>query len=121
MIINFTNHTSTNWGAEQLTAAHRWGDIIDIPFPKVPASADENYIAMLADVYCKKILNMSPNAVLVQGEMSLSFAVIERLYHKGITVLCASSERICKSIVTEEGSTIRKSIFKFVGFRKYHI
>lgn len=119
MIVNFTNHLSSCWCKEQISAAAQWGDIVDLSFPDVPAAADENDIAKLADIYCAQILELAPDAVLVQGEMSLSFAVIERLCQNGITVLCAASERICEVTVSDDGSTVRRSIFKFVRFRKY--
>lgn len=119
MIVNFTNHPSARWCSEQISAAAKWGDIADLPFPDVPAAADENDIAELADIYCAQILRLAPDAVLVQGEMSLSFAVAERLCRNGITALCAASERICETTVADDGSTVRKSIFKFVRFRKY--
>lgn len=119
MIINFTNHPSSVWGREQLAAAALWGDIVDIPFPDVPAAADENDIRLLADSCCAKLCGLDPDAVLVQGEMSLSFAVAEQLCKNGITVLCAASERVCETSVNGDGSTVKRSIFKFVRFRRY--
>lgn len=119
MFINFTNHPSANWSAEQLAAAERYGEIVDLSFPDVQAKADESMIAKLADEKCSEICGHDPDAVLVQGEMTLTFAVVKRLLDKGITVLCAASERICETNVSEDGSTIRKSVFKFAGFRRY--
>ncbi len=42
--INLTNHPSTKWGADQLAAAKKYGNIVDIPFPAVDpeASSDTN-------------------------------------------------------------------------------
>lgn len=119
MIVNFTNHPSCCWCSEQISAAAEWGDIIDLSFPSVSAAADENDVAALADIYCTQICDLDSDAVLVQGEMSLSFAVAECLNRNGITVLCAASERICEVTVADDGSTVRRSIFKFVRFRKY--
>ncbi|MCM1167924.1 MAG: hypothetical protein NC401_18220 [Ruminococcus sp.] len=119
MIVNFTNHPSTDWSAEQTAAAKRWGTVVDLPFPAVSAVAGENDIAELAETYCARICGLIPDAVLVQGEMSLAFAVAERLRRSGIRTLCAASERVCETAVAEEGSTIRRSVFKFVRFREY--
>lgn len=119
MLVNFSNHGSDGWSAEQLAAAGQWGDIVDIAFPNVPADADERAILMLADEYCSKICSFAPNAVLVQGEMSLSFAVVTRLRSKGVVSLCASSERVCDVSIAEDGSTVRRSVFRFVRFREY--
>ncbi len=119
MIINFTNHPSVAWSDEQLAAAGRWGNIVDLRFPDVPAESDENDIAVLADTYYAKIRGLDPDAVLVQGEMSLSFSVALRLRQSGMTVLCAASERVCDTETANDGAVIRRSIFRFLRFREY--
>lgn len=119
MLVNFTNHPYADWSKEQLAAAERWGTVIDLPFPNVPATADENDISELADECCASVYELAPTAVLVQGEMSLMFAVVDRLLKSGITVLCAASERTCETTVADNGSTIRRSVFRFVRFRRY--
>ena len=75
MFINFSNHPSVRWSAEQTAAAIEFGDIVDVPFPDVPAGADTAAVSALADEYCARILDLRADVVLVQGEMSLSFAV----------------------------------------------
>ena len=35
MFINFSNHPSVRWSAEQTAAAIEFGDIVDVPFPDV--------------------------------------------------------------------------------------
>ena len=119
MLINFTNHPCSAWSEEQLAEAERWGNVIDLPFPNVPADIDEKSIAKLADDNTAEIRGYDPDAVLVQGEMSLAFAIIDRLLKNGITVLCAASERTCETTVADDGSTVRKSVFRFVRFRQY--
>lgn len=79
MFINFSNHPSAGWSAEQTAAAIEFGDIVDLPFPNVPAGADTAAVSELADEYCAKILPLRADVVLVQGEMSLLFAVAGRL------------------------------------------
>lgn len=120
MLVNFTNHPVSRWSGTQLAAAGSWGEIVDMRFPNVPAPADENDISTLADTCCAKIYELAPEAVLVQGEMSLTFAVVTRLLEKGITVLCAASEHVCETTAAA-GSTVRKSTFKFIRFRGYLI
>ena len=114
MFINFSNHPSARWSAEQTAAAMKFGDIADVPFPDVPAG-----VSALADEYCARILDLRADAVLVQGEMSLSFAVAGRLQRNGVAVLCACSERVCETSVLDDGSTERRSVFRFVRFRRY--
>ena len=54
-LINFTNHPSGAWSPEQLAAAARYGEIIDISFPAVDPNADEENVTeeeirMMVDV-----------------------------------------------------------------------
>jgi hypothetical protein len=117
--INFTNHPSNRWSAEQLAAAKEYGDVVDIPFPNILPTATEDHIAKLGDEYVKKILDLSPAAVMCQGEFTFSYYVISELLAKDINVLSACSERVVRE-VQETPDVMRKiSEFKFVRFRKY--
>ena len=119
MFINFSNHSCNTWSAEQLAAAEFYGEVLDLPFPDVPAEVDEAWINAAADALCREISERHPAAVMVQGEMSLAFAVASRLLKSGITAVCATSKRVCKTITNADGSVERQSVFRFVGFRKY--
>lgn len=119
MFVNFTNHPSARWSDAQRKAAMRWGEIADVPFPDIPAQADADEIRALADEYAAKIRGLSPSAVLVQGEMCFTFAMVERLRELGIPALCASGSRVCKTSFGENGVTVRTSTFEFVQFRNY--
>lgn len=121
MLLNFSNHQSADWSAEQTAAAAEFGTVADLQFPAVPASANTDAVSELADEYCARILASGAVAVLVQGEMSLAFAVAGRLQKRGIAVLCACSERVCDTVVRDDGSTERRSVFRFVRFRSYPI
>ncbi len=119
MLVNFSNHLSQSWSEEQLAAAAQFGEIVDIAFPNVPADADEAFVSALADKCCAEICALGADAAMVQGEMSLAFSVAARLSARGITPLCACSERNCETAQADDGSTVRRSVFKFVRFRKY--
>lgn len=41
MFINFTNHPSAQWSAEQKAAAQAYGEVIDLAFPAIDPAADE--------------------------------------------------------------------------------
>ena len=73
MLLNCSNHISKNWSEKQLKAASQWGEIIDYPFPQVPAIADEVYISKQADDIVKDIRSMQPSVVMCQGEFTLSY------------------------------------------------
>ena len=46
--VNYSNHPSSAWSSDQIAAAHKYGDIIDIPFPNVSASSGEEEILQTA-------------------------------------------------------------------------
>ncbi|GHV37276.1 hypothetical protein FACS1894187_13590 [Synergistales bacterium] len=121
MLINFTNHPSAKWTAEQLTAANVYGEIRDIPFPEVDPDGRETYISELADKYVAQIMAFDPNAVLCQGEMTLAFAVAARLVEFNVTTLAACSKREVSENIGANGETVKHAEFRFIRFRKYFI
>ena len=117
--INFTNHPSSHWSEEQMEAARQYGDIVDISFPVVDPAAGPEEIALMADASVEKILQFEKPTVLVQGEFTMTFAVVTRLKTKGIRVLAACSERDTEETTSEDGIAYRKSVFRFRRFREY--
>ena len=65
--VNYSNHPSSAWSSDQIAAAHKYGDIIDIPFPNVSASSGEEEILQTAKDGVERIMRYNPTAVLVQG------------------------------------------------------
>lgn len=119
MFLNISNHPSSNWSAEQIEAAWQLsGEIVDLPFPVVDPAGDETYIAELADDLCTKVIEIvnGQNAVVhLMGEMTLTFALVQRLSIQGITCVAATTQRE----IMEYPDGRKESIFKFVKFRKY--
>lgn len=118
MFVNFSNHPSAGWGVEQREAAEKSGAICDMPFPAVPPKATGTEIEEAAEKIAGEILSLNPDAVLCQGEFTLSYAVIRILRENNIKVVAACSERKSEDII-ENGSTVKKATFSFVGFREY--
>lgn len=114
MLINFTNHPSKNWSEKQIHKALEYGSIVDMPFPEVPAAADEREIAHLAAACAGKIIEKKPAAVLCQGEFTLAYQLITLLKAQGIPVLAACSERN----VHADGNK-KQVVFEFQKFRRY--
>lgn len=119
MLINLTNHPSTQWSERQLAATSVYGDIIDMPFPTIDEMADEAYIDALADEYLQKILASAKDkdvTVHLMGELTFTFALLKRLQEHGIPCVASTSKRIVK-----EESAGRKGevIFQFERFRRY--
>ncbi len=118
MFLNLSNHPSANWSAEQTEAARRLsGEIVDMPFPAVDPAGDEDYIASLANEYCARVLETAgtqPLIVHVMGEMTFTFALVQRLHTIGIPCVASTTER-----VIVEHDRVKTSVFKFIQFRKY--
>ena len=119
MFVNFTNHSSAGWSERQIKEAEKYGRIFDRPFPNISPDWDENDIERSAQSAAEEIASMRPSAVLCQGEMSFSFRVTALLKERGITVLCAASERVTDTQTMPDGRTVRRSVFEFVRFRRY--
>lgn len=116
--INFSNHPSKNWSEKQLTEANKYGEIIDIAFPNIDPSIDDNAVKIIMDEYIRQILSFNPKAVMCQGEMTAAFYTASVLLKKGIKTVAACSER---RVIEENKEGInRKTVeFVFTGFRDY--
>ena len=81
-------------------------------------------VGQLAETEVRKLLKMlqesedGQNAVMCQGEFSLSYAVIAGLQKAGVRVVSAVSER--KTVVKiQDGASVKTSVFRFAGYREY--
>ncbi len=120
VFINYTNHPSSFWSKEQLQAAEKYGDVIDITFPAVSPQANEMEIHDLITEQIEKLLTFNPAAVLCQGEFTLAFGIVSGLKKKGIKVLAAcSSRQVLESIDAIDDQKQKMISFKFVRFREY--
>ena len=120
MLINLSNHPSQSWSGKQFSAAHElYGEITDMPFPAVSAGLCYDEVQTVADELIKKILSIKPDAVMCQGEFTLTYAVVSRLKQRGITVISACSERVAEEKLLPDGRSEKVMIFDFVQFREY--
>lgn len=119
MLVNFTNHPSAQWGEAQLTAARRWGAVVDLPFPEVDPAADEASLDAIAGLYAGRILAMAPDAVLCQGECTLAYRITRRLLEQGVPVVAACTRRRSVEQPQPDGTTLKRSVFAFTRFRQY--
>ena len=116
MFINLSNHPSSGWSLEQLKAAKKYGEVIDLAFPNIEPSFTSKDVNELADVTAEGILEIDAHAVVhIMGEMTYTYAVVSRLKSKGITCLASTTER--NTIMMPNGTKV--SDFKFVQFREY--
>ena len=57
--------------------------------------------------------------MLCQGECTFVYRVVQRLEAAGIPTLAACSRRKSQETTYPDGSTLKRSIFVFAGFRRY--
>jgi len=120
MLINLSNHPSTQWTDEQLSAGHQYGNILDIDFPVVDPAGDAEYIKQLARECAESVKSIlqgsydSENAVHVMGEPTLVYHIVILLKQQGITCLASTTSR---ESVEDKG--IKTSKFSFAQFRNY--
>ena len=120
MFINLSNHPSDLWTDNQLNKARQFGDIVDLPFPQIPASADEEFIHHLVLNYVEDIkrqFNPTTDVLHIMGEMCFSFSLIKELSTIGFTCVASTTERIVK----DNGNGHKDVFFNFVKFRKYNL
>lgn len=117
--VNCSNHPSSVWPQAQTVAAESYGEIVDIPFPKVDCNLSDGEIENLADKVTEEILKQKPRAVMCMGEFVVCFRIVQKLKAKGILVLASCSERKSVEHINEDGTVRKESVFAFMGFREY--
>lgn len=117
MFINLTNHPSDKWSEEQLEAARRYGEIVDLSFPIIEPTYSKDDIMLLVRECTETIMGIKEGVTVVHvmGEMTFTYNLINALKDAGITCLASTTER--NTIMTPDGKKI--SEFKFVQFREY--
>lgn len=117
MLINFSNHPSAQWGAEQMEAARAYGEVEDVSFPVVAPEMSAAEVNKLADEYADMLLKLYGSSVTIHlmGEMTFTFMVVTRLKACGVKCIASTTER--KTTYNSEG--IKLSEFSFVKFREY--
>lgn len=119
MLINCTNHPYEIWNTAQREAAKKYGKVTDLPFPSVDPYADTEVLRKTAAEYVEKIEKMQPEAVLVAGEFTFTFMLVDKLLKDGITVLSTCSKRITKEEKKSDGTNEKMTVFVFECFRPY--
>lgn len=119
--VNFSNHNSSKWAPSQVEAAEKYGDIVDVPFPAVNPSATKEDIQTLAEKSVSEILAQHPSIVMVQGESTLVYAVVNKLQSKGIPCCAACTRRRSEEELQQLSAAglTREGMFAFMGFREY--
>lgn len=116
MLLNLSNHPSTNWPETQRSSAiDQFEGIQDLPFPQIPPEASSDDICKLVEAYVSKVRESDANVVHVMGEMTFTCALVNALQAIGIPCIASTTRRQ----VLEEDDGKKTSIFEFVQFRSY--
>ena len=115
VLVNISNHGWNDWSEEQKAAALRLvGRVEDVPFPQV----DPEWTLARIQSEAEKLADALPaetTHALVQGEFTLTMALVKRLQQRGIRCLAATTARRVEK--TDDGRELRE--FRFVRFRDY--
>ena len=104
MFVNCTNHPYDMWGDAQRSAAEKYGEVVDLPFPSVDPLLGTDYIRRLVDDYARRIEALHAQAVLVAGEFSFMFMLVDKLLSDGEHVVCACSRRKTTEVRRPDGT-----------------
>ena len=120
MLLNLSNHPSTNWHADQLDKAiQTYSRIEDIAFPHIKPEENTEGVQTLAKAYAATIINQQSTignlTVHLMGEMTFVVALVGLLQAAGIEVVCSTTERI----VLAEINGKKTMQFRFVRFRAF--
>lgn len=120
MLINISNHPSSEWGEKQKSAAlAMWGGVIDIELPQIDPnlSCEEVIQKASSDVhhYMEIAAECGSNSVFhIMGESVYCYHTIRLIKEAGYTVVASATER-----VVEYKDDAKISHFSFVRFRAY--
>jgi hypothetical protein len=122
MLINFTNHPSKDWTEKQmLDSIQHFDKIYDLPFPKIELDFKMQELTELVNKYADIICNLSARnasenfAVLIMGEQTFTYGVVNALQDKNITCVATISPRQVKQLENNK----KLSEFDFYGYREY--
>ena len=121
VFINLSNHPSSQWSAEQLAAARKLGEVMDIPFPQIDPQAPAEEIQRHAKSVFSQICALEKPVVMVQGEFTFTYQLVRLLQEAGIRAVVSCSKRISREHVDEKGETVKVAAFRFEGFRDFYV
>lgn len=120
MLLNCTNHPYGHWTEPMKEAAEKlYGEVVEVPFPPVSPAWSESDLRREVEAYASRIESFRADAVLAAGEFSFLFMLVDKLLADGENVLCSCSVRNTVEVINPDGSSEKKSVFVFEGFRPY--
>ena len=119
MFYNLSNHPHSTWCENQIECAKKWGEIEDVSFPPVNGSSSEKEVLDFAKEYVEKLHLTKDDAIMVVGEYTFIFSVIDKLLDLGINVVSSKSKVNVENFKNPDGSLGRNINFTFLDFIPY--
>lgn len=119
MLINLSNHSTSEWSEKQLKlATTQYGKVIDISFPAILPEAGSDEIRQLAlevvSSICAKHIDEN-FTVHIMGELTFIYVAVQEFHKRGIE--CIASTSLRKVSFSANGEKVSR--FHFVRFREY--
>ena len=123
LFINVSNHPSALWSENQISAARKLGEVIDIAFPDVdPEYSTKEVMELAKGLYNEITAKMdeeggtpSSTHIHIMGEMTLTYSLVPKLKEAGFDCLAATSKR--NVYYNEKNEKVVD--FNFKQFRQY--
>lgn len=118
MLLNLSNHPSSAWSLEQMSAAiAQFGGVIDVPFPNIDPHASSQAVRNVVEDYIEIALvnHGEIKHIHIMGEMTFVHRFVKRVMPDGINCYASTTERT----VLEEADGRKTVQFKFIQFRQY--
>ncbi len=115
MLLNFSNHPTKEWTANQKNIAiDEYSTIQDLAFPPINPHIETHELDILVEQYLIQIREINPSAIHIMGEHTFTFKMVKELQKIGFPCIASTTERNA----SQDGN--KKTIyFDFVRFRSY--
>ena len=88
-------------------------------FSQVPADAGKEEVYTLAEKFVELAEKEQAQILVVQGEPTLTFAIVKMASEEGLTCLAATTKRESQEITLPDGGVKKVNVFRHVRFREY--
>ena len=115
MLLNLTNHPSSDWAEKQYNhAIELYKEVVDLQFPQINPNATSDEVELLVEDYENRIRKINPMAVHLMGELVFTFRLVKKLQKIGMACVASTTKRN-----TIENNGLKTSVFEFVQFREF--
>ena len=115
MLVNLSNHPSSEWPTSQREAALRLeSSIVDVPFPDVDPRIDGVEFEELAQETVRRVMAAEARSAMVQGEPTMVFMVVRMLREARVRCYAATTERDSFEELAQNGLAPASGVSEFL-------